>query len=949
MRFPDRRFSAVACGILIGWLLGIEVNRSWGGEDLTTRIANILNQGTDGTSGLYLKQVNGPVLAAEDEAFAFYPASTIKVLKHLYGMRQVEAGVFDLDTTLVFVCPSCGDCASCDPICPCTPSCSQPCNAGVNCADGLDSLASCGALPDLMPLRCVLQRMMFISDNQATNATQNLFGNGDASVGRANLNDLANNIVGMSANTALYHKFACGNVANNPFNISTLADLGLLYEKVATDPNVLQPATVPTFYQLMLNETLGGLIGVIQNVVDAEAATLGMAGSDVDVAALKSNIRLAYKAGNIGSAYVSIAGWIQVPFIVDCSPTVQEYVFGLFIHGATTNTLNLQSVVGELLRDELHAALEAILCDRPPVVSAPEPLIVECNAAGGVAGDDPQILDWLNDASALDDCDGDVAVMHTAVPDFLSVDCESEEAATITFTALDACGNSSMGEQTITVQDTTPPEITCPENVTVRCNTPQGRLVSEVPFEATATDNCDDDPTLFDDKPDLYYPPTCDGPANMIRFVAIDDCGNFSDCVAEVRVIGPMCCPAITDTDLVLMPIDLDLRQDTNGPISTKAKFDIWNEMEARFSGSVKCLTCWDQTLLGFYDEPNHFLPGVLQTDKGKARIDGIDSPVVCDRDGVVTVPSPLLGVAIKETRFAGSPLVEMRSAMHMVGAGEESALILYDITDPSDPLHGPDSGDGGGLRIGPIAEVLDENARPLPAGVTPTLGAPANRASISQKGSLLFWPSVELKWDFAGRLIADTIMEVANDTDNDVHVQLYFVNGDEPLPPVLIPVPPFILERPHPGWNNVDVQLPLTGNQPVYWSVSTGLPAGVSPFTVLDPGFPPGRPDSDPTNPGGRVLRGFVVGWAVNAAGHEIRWNHLKGDATSINYLEATAWEYETWAFRVVSGVAHGSESDPVPGQLRLDGIEYDLAPDQLVLDFYSAGSNALSHPSVR
>ena len=50
-------------------------------------------------------------------------------------------------------------------------------------------------------------------------------------------------------------------------------------------------------------------------------------------------------------------------------------------------------------------------------------------------------------------------------------------------------------------------------------------------------------------------------------------------------------------------------------------------------------------------------------------------------------------------------------------------------------------------------------------------------------------------------------------------------------------PLPP---ERPHPGWNWVDVGIMLTKNQPAYWSALTGQPgpggAAVSRFTILDP-----------------------------------------------------------------------------------------------------------------
>jgi hypothetical protein len=109
------------------------------------------------------------------------------------------------------------------------------------------------------------------------------------------------------------------------------------------------------------------------------------------------------------------------------------------------------------------------------------------------------------------------------------------------------------------------------------------------------------------------------------------------------------------------------------------------------------------------------------------------------------------------------------------------------------------------------------------------------------------------------------------------------------------------------------------------------------------------GRPDLDPNNPGGRLVRGFMVGWAVNEFGREIRWNHLKGHATLLHYTDATAADYNPWNFRCVAGVPEGVEPDDEPGQLLMDGFEYDFAPSQLVFDFYTPFTQAFSHPSRR
>jgi len=204
--------------------------------------------------------------------------------------------------------------------------------------------------------------------------------------------------------------------------------------------------------------------------------------------------------------------------------------------------------------------------------------------------------------------------------------------------------------------------------------------------------------------------------------------------------------------------------------------------------------------------------------------------------------------------------------------------------------------------------------------------------------------------------LSQDTVLDISNDYPADVKVQFYFVNGDEPTEaecnPVcvlqgLCDVPEFqevcIIERAHPGWNWVDCEIPLTANQPTYMSLLTGQPAGCQPFTELDPGDPPGRPDPD--NPEGRVLRGFVYAWAVkndvnDGQNVQIRWNHLSGDAAIINYRLATSAEYNAYAFQAIEGTTAHGDFVGTAGIINLDGVEYDAPYRRMLMDFYTSNT---------
>jgi hypothetical protein len=223
-----------------------------------------------------------------------------------------------------------------------------------------------------------------------------------------------------------------------------------------------------------------------------------------------------------------------------------------------------------------------------------------------------------------------------------------------------------------------------------------------------------------------------------------------------------------------------------------------------------------------------------------------------------------------------------------------------------------------------------------------------AKRVSDTQKGSLLIFSDVELEWTNGPgtfNLTKDTVISLVNDYPGEVFVQVYFINGDPEKEAVFSSGPaPILITEAEPGCNWVDCQFMLTPDQPMYWSAATGNPLGCQPFHILDAnmGNGPGRPN--PEVPGGpRVLRGYIVAWAVNADGKEVNWNHLSGKATIVDYAAQAAWEYNAWAFQARFG-EHG-ESLPGSGIIFLDGFEYETAFDMLLFDFFAANSGAFSN----
>jgi uncharacterized repeat protein (TIGR01451 family) len=100
----------------------------------------------------------------------------------------------------------------------------------------------------------------------------------------------------------------------------------------------------------------------------------------------------------------------------------------------------------------------------------------------------------------------------------------------------DGAGNTTTKDVTFTVRDTTPPTITCPPDMTVPTE-PGTCSAHVVTGTATATDNCDTNPTITGTRSDGKpltdpYP----GGTTTITWTATDSSGNHSSCEQRITV-----------------------------------------------------------------------------------------------------------------------------------------------------------------------------------------------------------------------------------------------------------------------------------------------------------------------------------------------------------------------------------------------------------------------------
>ncbi len=154
-----------------------------------------------------------------------------------------------------------------------------------------------------------------------------------------------------------------------------------------------------------------------------------------------------------------------------------------------------------------------------PSLTCPSNMSVECSGPDGAMVNFPSF-------TVTDDCDPDVVVSATP----LSGSVFPLGDTSVTVTATDASGNSDECMFTVTVADTTGPDVVCPQDISVECTGTSGE---EVSFTVTATDVCDLNPSVTADPASgtvfTFGETTVTG-------MSMDASGNTSSCTFTVTV-----------------------------------------------------------------------------------------------------------------------------------------------------------------------------------------------------------------------------------------------------------------------------------------------------------------------------------------------------------------------------------------------------------------------------
>ncbi|MEM1452844.1 MAG: serine hydrolase [Planctomycetota bacterium] len=278
----------------------------------------------DATSGFVLREYNGATstMAGVFEDRIFEPASLMKTMHNFIACGQVAIGV-DTFATLMLE------------------------NQGLN--------GSCptGSNPAIRPLRDVLEDMMQISSNTATEAIRARYGTAfiEATVAAFG-----------ATNVDLNHTIGC--LCSGTRNEVTLMDFADVHEAVVAGS--LGPVR-QDFYDIMQNGFGFGMgASSTVNVLNQELAASSLSATEQD--AFRNGMLLAHKGGS----YTCISGpdreehrsrgaYVRLPHRSGCNTVMMEYFIGAWVNDAETE-VSAEDAVGlgitSLYRDRVRAAID---------------------------------------------------------------------------------------------------------------------------------------------------------------------------------------------------------------------------------------------------------------------------------------------------------------------------------------------------------------------------------------------------------------------------------------------------------------------------------------------------------------------------------------------------------------------------------------------------------------
>jgi hypothetical protein len=327
------RYGSSYAGVFLNNLSGVSVtmrNKYWNAA------------AKNGSWGFALKQVNGPTLAALQSGKRFEPASTLKALYHLHGMRQRQLGNVQ-DTTLL------------------TYRFKNTSALPNNTNDEHKICPNSATKTAQRQWQQIDTFMMTWSDNRFTRAVTDRFGYPAL---RA-----TGTTAGMT-NSTLAHNIGCP--SSTTHNYSTPRDINRIYEQVYEDTTYLNATHRNLFRARMLNDDNSGTENGVCTLASQQAASLGK--SAAVASAFCNNVQRIAKGGSYqySGSYPKVVSWsggsLTTLPVKNASGVItpRHYAYTEFIDNATMKNKAQEDKVNaarteaflDALRPQVRAALQ---------------------------------------------------------------------------------------------------------------------------------------------------------------------------------------------------------------------------------------------------------------------------------------------------------------------------------------------------------------------------------------------------------------------------------------------------------------------------------------------------------------------------------------------------------------------------------------------------------------
>ncbi len=261
--------------------------------------------------------------------------------------------------------------------------------------------------------------------------------------------------------------------------------------------------------------------------------------------ALEGNV-----AGGISAASQVIIDFLAAATatdIVDATLTITNNAPAIFPFGVTPVTFSVTDDAGN---EATIIATVTVTDVAAPTITVPTNIAVEGDTIGGASRSGLVVAAFLAAATGTDIVDTSLT-FTTDAPAVLPIG-----VTTITFTATDDAGNSASDTATITVRDTTRPNITAPADTTVEANIVGGATL-DIPAILTflagaiSSDIVDPNPIITTNAPTaLVLGDT------IVTFTSTDASGNAATASATVHVIDTTAPSLIAPANLVVNAVN---------------------------------------------------------------------------------------------------------------------------------------------------------------------------------------------------------------------------------------------------------------------------------------------------------------------------------------------------------------------------------------------------------